>query len=118
MRERVVKGLEAPVTGDCELEALASTRVLNRDGQRVVLGMPEQLHVDAVALARGELSASGCCLDGPGRRTHDSSLRFAHVKEDGAQHARRLCGTQGKTGRASRSSRHQAGPSAPAIRMQ
>src|SRR5215207_7411464 len=116
MRERVVKGVEAPVTRDCELEALSDPCVFDRDGQRVVLGMPEQLHVDAVALARGQLAACGSWVNGLVRCAHDSSLRFADVAEHGARDARRLCGAQGKRGRVSRSSRRAGRALAPVTR--
>jgi hypothetical protein len=58
-REGVVEGIEGAVRRDRELEAIADTGVLDRHGDRVLVRVPEQQDVDAVAFAGGELPVAG-----------------------------------------------------------
>ena len=54
--ERVVEGVEGTVGRNRDLELIAGAGVLDRDGQSVLVRVPEQQDVDAVALARGEFA--------------------------------------------------------------
>jgi hypothetical protein len=54
--ERVVEGIEGVVRRDWEVEAISDAGVLDRDRERVLVWVPEQGDVDAVAVAGGELS--------------------------------------------------------------
>jgi len=54
--EWVVEGIEGAVTGDREVEAISDARVLDRDRESVLVWVPEQGDVDAVAVAGGELA--------------------------------------------------------------
>jgi hypothetical protein len=65
--EGVVEGIEGAIRRDRELEAISDTRVLDRNGYRVVARVPEQPDVDAVALANGKFP--GLCGE-----SHDSSF--------------------------------------------
>jgi hypothetical protein len=47
--EGVVEGVEGAVRGDRDLEAISETRVVDRDGQRVLGRVPEQEDVCYVA---------------------------------------------------------------------
>ncbi len=71
--EWVVEGVEGAVGRDRELEAVSDAGVLDRDGERVLARVPEQQHLDAVALARGELACFHC------RRAHRSSFRCVEL---------------------------------------
>jgi hypothetical protein len=52
----VVEGIEGALGRDRELETISHTRVLDRDGDRVHVWVPEQEDVDAVALAGSKFS--------------------------------------------------------------
>jgi hypothetical protein len=54
--EGVVEGIEGTVGRDREVEAIAGTGVLDQDGYRVLVWVPQQQDVDAVALAGGEFA--------------------------------------------------------------
>jgi hypothetical protein len=62
--EGVVEGVEGAVMVDCDFEAAPRARVLHGDSHCVIPWMPEELNVDTIALARGELAAgarpAGC----------------------------------------------------------
>src|SRR4029450_5524271 len=62
------EGIEGAVRRDRELEAIADPSVLDRDGERVLVRMPEQQHLDAVVLAGGEFATPAYC------RAHFSSF--------------------------------------------
>src|SRR3990172_7251777 len=70
IREGVVEGVEGAVGRDRELEAISDPGVLDREGERVLVWVPEQEDVDAVALAGGELAGLRCC------GAHGSSFSF------------------------------------------
>ena len=59
VRVRVVEGVERTLGRDRELEAISDAGVLDGHGEGVLVGVPEQQDVDAVALAGGELAALG-----------------------------------------------------------
>src|SRR5215212_6903073 len=69
--KRVVEGIEGALRRDRDLEPIAGAGVLDRHGQVVLLRMPEQPHVDAVAVASGELASLRC------GGAHGSSFSFA-----------------------------------------
>src|SRR5215210_9384642 len=75
MGEGVVEGIKgAGARGrDRELKAVSEPRVLDRDGERLRVWVPEQQDVDAVALAGGELASLRRC------RAHDSSVPFGRA---------------------------------------
>src|SRR5918999_650391 len=86
--EGVVEGIEGAIGCDHELEAIANTRVLDRDGELALVRVPEQQDLDAVALARGELADLRRCA------AHDSSVPFgrAHDPTLGRRGDNRLVG--------------------------
>jgi hypothetical protein len=57
----VVEGVEGVVGRDRDPEAISGARVFDRHGQSVLVRVPEQDHMDAVALADGELARRWCC---------------------------------------------------------
>src|SRR3712207_2300162 len=74
VRERVLEREHREVAGDRQPEALARALVVDRDEHGVVVRAPEQLHVDAVVDAVGELPGGGLVLDlrggGPAEQSH------------------------------------------------
>jgi hypothetical protein len=70
----VIESVESAVTLYRDLEAASGARVLHGDSHSVFLGMPQELNVDSVALARGELTTGGRFGGYPFRRVHSSSL--------------------------------------------
>src|SRR5207244_1182472 len=59
--EGVVEGIEGTLRRDREVEAISCAGVLDREGERVLAGVPEQGDVDAVAVAGGEFADIRCC---------------------------------------------------------
>jgi hypothetical protein len=53
----VVEGVEAPVTLDVEVKAVSGTGIVDRDGEHVLVRVPEQPSVKAIAVSRGEFPA-------------------------------------------------------------
>ena len=74
--EGVVEGIEGTVGRDRDLELISDTRVLDRDGERVLDRVPEQQDVDAVAVAGGELAGLRCS------GAHGSSFSSGRHAED------------------------------------